>query len=160
VRFQDRLDPGARQQRQRPRRASRRWPGPRWERDGESSLVTFLSPLTAIVAAAVTVPALLVLYFLKLRRRAVRVSSTLLWERAVQDLQVNTPFRWLRASWILLLQLLLLGLLVTALGRPAIDAGPAAGPRVILLVDRSASMSALDGIRDKRAASSANSPAV
>jgi hypothetical protein len=40
----------------------------------------WLTPLTALYAAAVSVPLLLLLYFLKLKRREQIVSSTLLWK--------------------------------------------------------------------------------
>ncbi|MEM7755586.1 MAG: VWA domain-containing protein, partial [Planctomycetota bacterium] len=106
--------------------------------------MTLLAPLTAILAGAVALPALLALYFLKLRRRPVRVSSTMLWEQAVHDLQVNAPFRMIRPSWLLLLHLVILALLLLALARPAISGGGPAGSVVYLLVDRSASMSATD----------------
>ncbi len=106
--------------------------------------VTFLAPLSGLVAAGVAVPVLLLWYFLKLRRRPVRISSTLLWQQAVQDLQVNAPFRWLRPSWLLLLQLLLLAALVGAIARPALDLPGEPPERMILVIDRSASMSARD----------------
>jgi hypothetical protein len=107
--------------------------------------VTFLSPTPALIAAALTVPALLLLYFLKLRRRPLRISSTLLWEQAVRDLQVNVPFRLLRFTALLLLQLLILASFLLALARPALHAKADAAPRIVLLIDRSASMSAQDG---------------
>ena len=101
--------------------------------------------MLGIVAAGVAGPALLLLYFLKLRRRPVRVSTVLFWEQAVQDLQVNAPFRWIRPSWLLLLHLLVLACLCFAAARPAIEGGEGFNDRVILLIDRSASMSASDG---------------
>ncbi|MCL4743150.1 MAG: VWA domain-containing protein [Phycisphaerales bacterium] len=107
--------------------------------------MTFLAPASALVALALAVPALLLLYFLKLRRRPVRVSSTMLWTQAVRDLQVNVPFRMIRPSWLLLLQLLALLLLIGALGRPAIHGSAAAPDVAVVLIDRSASMSARDG---------------
>lgn len=107
--------------------------------------MTLLDPLSTILTAAIAGPILVALYFLKLRRRRVRVASTLLWQRAVQDLQVNEPFRWLRPSVLLFLQLLALALLAAAIGRPAIPGTSSASGRVILLIDRSASMNALDG---------------
>ena len=106
--------------------------------------MTFLNPAAGIIAGAIAAPILLLLYFLKLRRRPVRVSSTLLWERAVEDLQVNEPFRWLRPSWLLLIQMLALASLCVALALPAIDAPEAPASRVVLLLDTSASMSASD----------------
>lgn len=106
--------------------------------------MTFLTPIPALIAAALTVPALFTLYFLKLRRRPIRVSSTLLWDQAVRDLQVNIPFRLVRPTWILLLQLLILASLLLAFARPALDLRGGVPSRVILLIDRSASMSAMD----------------
>lgn len=107
--------------------------------------ITFLAPLAGAVAAGVALPALLLWYFLKLRRRPVRVSSTFLWKSAAADLQVNVPFRWIRASWLLLLQLLILLALIAAIGRPAVEGAGGPGARVVLMIDRSASMSARDG---------------
>jgi hypothetical protein len=77
--------------------------------------------------AAVSVPLLLLLYFLKLKRREQIVSSTLLWKRAVQDLQVNAPFQRLRRNILLLLQLLVLLAILLALAGPILSliAGPA-----------------------------------
>lgn len=106
--------------------------------------MTLLAPGAAIIAGVISVPLLVLLYFLKLRRRPLRVSSTILWERAVHDLQVNAPFRWLRVTTLLILQLLALACLVIAIGRPAINLDEAAGQRVVVLIDRSAGMSARD----------------
>src|SRR3954470_8802344 len=105
---------------------------------------TFLNPWLAAAAAAVAIPSLLVLYFLKLRRREMAVSSTLLWKKAVQDLQVNAPFQKLRRNLLLLLQLLLLLFLLLALSRPVTHYTPGAGKVSVLLIDRSASMAAKD----------------
>lgn len=107
--------------------------------------LTFLAPSAGILAAAIGGSALLFLYFLKLRRKPLRVSSTLFWLQATNDLQVNAPFRWLRFSWLLALQALLLACLALALARPALDLEGPAARRIALVVDRSASMGALDG---------------
>jgi hypothetical protein len=105
---------------------------------------TFLSPWAAAIAAAVVIPSLLLLYFLKLRRREMPVSSTLLWKKAVQDLQVNAPFQKLRKNLLLLLQLLILLFLLLALSRPITNYSPGAGKIAVVLIDRSASMGAKD----------------
>ena len=104
----------------------------------------FLTPMAAAMAAGVAVPALVALYFLKLRRREVAVSSTLLWKRAIKDMEVNSPFEKIKKNWLLLLQLLTLAALLFALARPVLDGGSVSGRRVVIIVDRSASMNATD----------------
>ena len=107
--------------------------------------MTFLAPTAALLAAALSIPALIALYLLKLRRRPVRVSSTMFWERAEDDLQVNVPLRWVRPSLLLLLHLIILGCLIAAAGRPVVEGlGAAGAERIVLLVDTSASMGAVD----------------
>src|SRR5271170_4008229 len=98
-----------------------------------SSFPHFLNPLAALAAAAVAIPALLLLYFLKLRRRPMDVPSTLLWRKAIQDLQVNAPFQRLRRNLLLLLQMLLLLALVLALSRPISNYRPGAGKTTVIL---------------------------
>ncbi|MBN2138792.1 MAG: VWA domain-containing protein [Sedimentisphaerales bacterium] len=104
----------------------------------------FLTPWTALGAAAVAVPLLLLLYFLKLKRREQIVSSTLLWQRAVQDLQVNAPFQRLRKNILLFLQLLMLAALLFGLAGPILSLTGGGARRHVILIDRSASMSATD----------------
>ena len=104
----------------------------------------WLTPLIGVYAAAVAVPVLLLLYFLKLKRQETIVSSTLLWKRAVQDLQVNAPFQRLRRNLLLLLQLLALTAMLLALAGPVLAWKQGPGKRYVLLIDRSASMSATD----------------
>lgn len=106
----------------------------------------FLAPTAALVAAAIGLPALAVLYLLKLRRRPVRVSSTLLWQQAHDDLEANVPWRLARPSWLILLHILLVVLAILIIGRPAVGAGSGAASRYIFIIDRSASMSAMDGV--------------
>jgi hypothetical protein len=105
----------------------------------------WLTPKTALYAAALTVPLLVLLYFLKLKRVEQIVSSTLLWQRAVQDLQVNAPFQRLRRNILLLLQLLALIAALIALAGPIMSMNSGVGQRTVLLIDRSASMNAQDG---------------
>ncbi len=94
--------------------------------------------------AAIVIPPLVLLYFLRLRRRPESVSSTFLWRRAVQDLQVNAPFQRLRRNLLLLLQLLVLALGVFALARPIVESTLTSEPSVVILIDRSASMNTVE----------------
>src|ERR1700678_3138103 len=105
----------------------------------------FLDPTTGLIAAGIAAPILLLLYFLKLRRRDIAISSTLLWRKSIEDLQVNTPFQKLRKNLLLFLQMLLLLLLCLALGRPILYYTRGAGYLSIILIARSALMGATDG---------------
>ncbi|MBM4091874.1 MAG: VWA domain-containing protein [Planctomycetes bacterium] len=96
-------------------------------------------------ALLATIPLLiLLLYFLKLKRRPLEVPSTYLWSRTMEDLHVNTIWQRLRRNLLLVLQILLILLLALALLRPGWRSRALAGDRFILLIDNSASMSATD----------------
>lgn len=114
-------------------------------RSWESPL-TFSSPLgPAAWAALLGVPVgILLLYFLKLRRRPVEVPSTLLWRRSLEDLHVNSLFQRLRKNLLLFLQLLFVAMLLLALLGPRVKGTTGRGQRFILAIDNSASMSATD----------------
>src|SRR5205814_3483307 len=99
----------------------------------------------AYIAAAIAVPSLIILYFLKLRRRDLEVSTTLLWKKAIQDLQANAPFQRLRRNILLFLQLIALGAALFALAQPQFKADTPLVARSIILIDRSASMSSTAG---------------
>ncbi|MEM7228065.1 MAG: BatA and WFA domain-containing protein [Planctomycetota bacterium] len=107
--------------------------------------MTLAEPWTALTAACIGVPLLFVLYFLKLRRQRQMSSSTLLWKRAFEDLQVNAPFQRLRWSLLLFVQLMILAAIVLALGQPTLTSGAQPSTRMILLIDRSASMNVRTG---------------
>lgn len=107
--------------------------------------MTWLTPILAGVAAAIAIPTLLILYFLKLRRREVEISTTLLWKKAIEDLRANAPFQRLRNNILLWLQLLALVAALLAIAQPELRSNLGAGQRFVILIDRSASMGALDG---------------
>jgi hypothetical protein len=108
--------------------------------------IEFSSPLGAAgwLALAGIPIGIVALYFLKLRRRPVRVPSTLLWRRSMEDLHVNSLFQRLRRNLLLFLQLLAVALAMLALAGPRIRGTAGQGKRVILMIDNSASMSAAD----------------
>lgn len=107
--------------------------------------MTWATPMLAALVGAIAVPALVILYFLKLRRVPREVSSTLLWKKAIQDLQANAPFQRLRRNLLLFLQLIILGLILLALAQPRSTDTASAGRKLVILIDRSASMRAVDG---------------
>ncbi len=102
----------------------------------------FLNPL-ALFLGLLGLPIVL-LYMLKLRRRDVLVSSTMLWQRLMRDREANAPWQRLRRNLLMLLQLLALALLTLALARPFIPTPTVAGGNVLILLDASASMQADD----------------
>jgi hypothetical protein len=89
-------------------------------------------------------PAIVALYFLKLRRTPIEVPSTYLWRKSIEDLHVNSLWQRLRQSLLLFLQVLLVLLAILALFGPGWRGTDLAGDRFIFLVDTSASMSAKD----------------
>lgn len=110
--------------------------------------MTLLAPLIAGIAAAIAIPSLVILYFLKLKRRDVEVSTTLLWKKAIEDLQANAPFQKLRNNILLILQLIALCAAIFALAQPEAKSNALGGGRHVIVIDRSGSMSATDGGED------------
>src|SRR6185369_6069701 len=109
---------------------------------GASAVMSFLSPL-ALALAGLSVP-LLLLYFLKVRRREMPVSSLLLWDPALRDREASTFFQRLQRDPLLILQILALLALTAALARPAITVSGQGNKRVAIVMDSSASMKATD----------------
>ena len=97
----------------------------------------------ALALSALAIP-IIIFYMLKLRRREVTVSSTLLWQMVLRDRQANAPWQRLRRNLLLLLQLLILAALILALARPALSVPTIASGSSVIILDASASMNATD----------------
>ncbi len=93
---------------------------------------------------ALVPPAIIALYFLKLKRQPLEVPSTYLWHKSIDDLRVNSIWQRLRQSLLLFLQLLLWGLLALVLLRPTWQGSRFHHDRLVFLIDNSASMGATD----------------
>jgi len=87
---------------------------------------------------------IVLLYFLKLRRQPLETPSTYLWRRSVEDMRVNSIWQRLRRSLLLFLQLAFVALVALAALRFGWNGSQLAGERIVLLVDNSASMGAVD----------------
>jgi hypothetical protein len=104
--------------------------------------MSFLSPLALL--GLLFVPVVLAMYLLKLRRDQQVVSSTLLWQRLLTDVEANAPWQRLRRSLLLLLQLLLVLLLAFLAARPFLERPAGLAGDVVVVIDTSASMGATD----------------
>lgn len=102
--------------------------------------MSLLSP--AALAFAAAIPVLVVLYFMKLRRREVKVSAVFLWEEAAREARVDSFFQKLKLNLLLLLQVLALVLLVAALARPSVLSPGRSARQLVIVLDTSASMQA------------------
>ncbi len=105
--------------------------------------MSFLTPL-ALAAFALSLP-LVLLYFLKVRRREQVVPSLMLWQTTLRDREASTFFQRLQRDPLLILQLLVLAALTLALARPAITVMGQGARRVVVVLDTSASMKAREG---------------
>jgi hypothetical protein len=88
--------------------------------------------------------AVVLLYFLKLKRKPLSVPSTFLWRKSIEDLHVNALFQWLRQNLLLLLQVLTLLFLIYSVMDFRTYGQTTEGRHYILMIDNSASMGATD----------------
>lgn len=82
------------------------------------------------------------LYFLRVRRKRVKVPSVLLWASVVQNQRTARPWDRFRKHLLLWLQLLALLLLSLALAGPSLPGSTRLGASTVWIVDVSASMAA------------------
>ncbi|WHH59612.1 BatA and WFA domain-containing protein [Petroclostridium sp. X23] len=104
--------------------------------------MTIYSPLAFIFA--VFLPLIVILYLLKQQHQDYPVSSIMLWQQALKDIEANAPWQKLRNNLLMLLQLLLMSLLIFALAKPFIQTEGTLSRHLILVLDVSASMQAED----------------
>jgi len=128
------------------------------------NLASLLSgPLPARAAAvvgAVGAVAITVFYLVRLRRRRVVVSFAPLWLDAAGPRRTTSWARRLRDLVSLLLALAMLALVLLAAVDPRPAAADRAGRSMVLLIDRSASMSARDGSGTRLAAARARAASI
>ncbi len=104
--------------------------------------MSFLVPASFFLAA-LALPIVL-FYMLKLRRREVTISSTMLWQQLLKDRQANTPWQRLKRNLLLILQLAILAALILSLAQPYLPLPTIVSGSTVILLDGSASMNATD----------------
>ena len=75
--------------------------------------------MPAAAFLGLTLPVIVALYFLRIRRPTRIVPALNLWPDQIRDRQANVPWQRIRFSWLLLLQLLAAAVLVAAAAQPA-----------------------------------------
>lgn len=101
-----------------------------------------LGPAAAV--AFVALPVIVGLYILKIRGPEVRVAGLFLWPAHLADRQAKNPWRRLRPTWPLVLQLLIASALALALMRPGLVGAAGVASTTVVLLDSSPSMAATD----------------
>ncbi len=103
--------------------------------------MTFLQPFAVWFLAGV--PVIVLLYFLRLKRRTTTVSTHLFWRRVMQESSQRAFFQRLRHLLSLLLHLLIFLLLIAALARPVLDRMVGEGTSTVIILDARARMNAI-----------------
>ena len=110
--------------------------------------MNFLSP-TSLLLFGLAIP-VVALYILRLRRRREPVSTLMFWEELFRERQTTSLFQRLKHLLSLLLQLLFLTLLVLSIARPQFAFITKSARQLVLIIDQSASMNAIEADTDGR----------
>ena len=102
----------------------------------------FLNPTALYLLFLISI--IVLLYFLKLKRKRYVVPSVIFWLQAIEDMRANVPFARWRKNLLLPLQILFMLIVVLALTRPAWKMQSQLGKHTILVIDCSASMQTID----------------
>lgn len=86
------------------------------------------------------IPIIILFYLLKRKYENYQVSSNLLWDLTLRDLEAVKPWQKLKKNILLILQLLIAILLIFTLTRPAIPTEGIIANHTVLVIDSSASM--------------------
>lgn len=100
--------------------------------------MAFLNPAAFYLLGVI--PIVIVMHFLKLRRKRFVVSSIMLWRESAEDQKANVPFQRLRNILLPILQSIFLLLIVVSVARPALRVPGVIDGKIIFIVDNSASM--------------------
>ncbi len=102
----------------------------------------FLHPWAAWFLAGA--PLIVLLYFMRLKRRTLPVSTLMFWQRIVNQSGRRSFFQRLRHLLSLLLHLLIFALLIAALSRPLLERSIQNGASTVLILDARARMNAIE----------------
>ena len=104
--------------------------------------MTWLQPWA--VWAFAGVPVIVLLYFLRLKRRTLPVSTLMFWQRVQKESGRSAFFRKFRHLISLLLHLVIFLLLLASLARPIFDRGIREGSATVIILDTRARMQAVE----------------
>jgi hypothetical protein len=101
-----------------------------------------LTSLQALLLAAVTAGTVIGLYFLKLRHRRVFISSSMLWQRVIDERVTHSIRERLRRIISIAVAVLIALLIALSIGRPQVDWLTGKAQRIVIVLDTSPSMNA------------------
>lgn len=104
--------------------------------------MTFLQPWATWFLAGL--PVIVALYFLRLKRRSLPVSTHLFWQRVLGENSRRAFFQRLRQWLSLLLHVLIFAILVAALARPLLRQTVHSGASTVIILDLRARMQAVE----------------
>ena len=110
--------------------------------------MTFLSTWAFVFLGLV--PVIVLLYLLKIKRRAAAVSTLMFWERVLVENRRRALFHRLRQLFSLLLHLLIFLLILLALARPELSRLAHGGASTVLVLDTRARMQAAEADGETR----------
>lgn len=87
-------------------------------------------------------PLVVLMYILKQKFEEKQVSSIYLWQQALKDMEVNTPWQKLKKNLLLFLQLLSIFFLVFALSDPYLYTAGGMHSNLVIVIDNTGSMNA------------------
>lgn len=109
--------------------------------------MSFFSPINFLFLLG-TIP-IIIMYLLKKKHQDIEVSSIYLWQKAAADIEANAPWQRLRKNILLILQLLAFFMLVFFLAKPYFISDTLKVDNLIVVLDKSLSMSTLEGDKSR-----------